>query len=53
MTVEFQGTGDGGTTVVLTHTGFPDDRSRDLHGDGWSGCLANLESRVLRAGAAR
>ena len=37
----------GGTEVVLTHSGFAGDRIRDLHGEGWGGCLDNLESRVL------
>jgi len=44
--VEFREDGDG-TEVVLTHRGFADDRIRDLHGEGWSGCLDNLGSRVL------
>lgn len=39
----------GGTEVVLTHRGFAGDRVRDLHGEGWSGCLDNLESRVFGA----
>jgi uncharacterized protein YndB with AHSA1/START domain len=33
---------DGGTEVVLTHRGFGGERIRDLHGEGWSGCLDNL-----------
>jgi uncharacterized protein YndB with AHSA1/START domain len=36
-----------GTEVVLTHSGFAGDRIRDMHGEGWEGCLDNLESRVL------
>lgn len=53
VTVEFTDAGATGTTVVLTHTGFPDGGARDQHGEGWRACLANLEARVLRAGAAR
>jgi uncharacterized protein YndB with AHSA1/START domain len=44
--VEFAEDGDG-TEVVLTHSGFDDAHIRDLHGEGWTGCLANLESRVF------
>jgi uncharacterized protein YndB with AHSA1/START domain len=40
--VEFVEEGDG-TEVVLTHRGFADARIRDLHGEGWSGCLDTLE----------
>jgi uncharacterized protein YndB with AHSA1/START domain len=40
--VDFVEEGDG-TTVVLTHRGFDDARIRDLHGEGWTGCLDNLE----------
>jgi uncharacterized protein YndB with AHSA1/START domain len=46
VTVDFVESGDG-TEVVLTHRGFADGHIRDLHGEGWSGCLGNLESRVL------
>ena len=42
VTVEFLGDGDG-TQVVLTHAGFGGERIRDLHHEGWAGCLANLE----------
>lgn len=38
------------TDVVLTHSGFADDHIRDLHGEGWAGCLENLEGRVLGNG---
>jgi uncharacterized protein YndB with AHSA1/START domain len=42
--VEVEFVADGGATeVVLTHRGFADERIRELHGEGWSGCLANLE----------
>jgi uncharacterized protein YndB with AHSA1/START domain len=39
--VEFAEDGDG-TRVVLTHSGFADGPIRDLHGEGWAGCLDNL-----------
>jgi uncharacterized protein YndB with AHSA1/START domain len=39
-----------GTTVILHHTGLPSGQQRDQHRAGWSGCLENLELRVL-AGA--
>lgn len=44
--VDFVDDGDA-TEVVLVHRGFADGRIRDLHRQGWGGCLANLESRVL------
>jgi uncharacterized protein YndB with AHSA1/START domain len=34
----------GGTEVVVTHRDFAGDRIRDLHGEGWGGCLDNLGS---------
>jgi uncharacterized protein YndB with AHSA1/START domain len=46
--VEIEFVEDGDTTeVLLTHRGFAGPRIRDLHGEGWGGCLANLERRVL------
>jgi glutathione S-transferase len=36
----------GSTAVVLTHRRFADDRIRDLHGEGWDGCLRNLEDAL-------
>lgn len=32
----------GATDVVLTQSGFADARIRDMHAEGWSGCLDNL-----------
>jgi uncharacterized protein YndB with AHSA1/START domain len=46
VTVEFAQDGNA-TEVVLTHRGFADKHIRDLHAEGWAGCLANLESRVF------
>lgn len=45
VTVEFVEAGSG-TEVVLTHTGFAGDGIRDLHGEGWSGCLDNLKGAL-------
>ena len=41
MTVEFHAQ-DGGTRLVLIHEGFPTVQARDMHQQGWEGCLANL-----------
>jgi uncharacterized protein YndB with AHSA1/START domain len=46
VVVELREDGDG-TQVEVTHTGFEGERVRDLHVEGWTGCLANLEERVL------
>jgi uncharacterized protein YndB with AHSA1/START domain len=48
VTVEFLEDGNA-TEVVLTHEGFADERIRDLHVEGWVGCLANLERRIFEA----
>jgi uncharacterized protein YndB with AHSA1/START domain len=44
--VEFQDLGDGGTLVVLTNRGLPDEEARRAHREGWQASLDNLE-RVL------
>jgi uncharacterized protein YndB with AHSA1/START domain len=46
VTVDFHDEG-GSTRVVLTHDGFATDRARDLHAEGWTGCLGNLERRLF------
>jgi uncharacterized protein YndB with AHSA1/START domain len=46
VVVEFRVDGDG-TQVVLRHSGFADERIRDMHVGGWTGCLDNLGRRVL------
>jgi uncharacterized protein YndB with AHSA1/START domain len=46
VTVEFRER-DGRTTVVLRQTGVASEESRDDHEDGWTKCLANLDTRVL------
>jgi uncharacterized protein YndB with AHSA1/START domain len=39
---------DGGETeVVLTHSGFAGAHIRELHAEGWIGCLDNLGGRVF------
>jgi uncharacterized protein YndB with AHSA1/START domain len=47
--VEFAAEGEG-TRVDLVQTGFPDEDDRDMHADGWRGCLDNLQRRVFRDG---
>ena len=41
VTVEFKDV-EGGTEVLLTHEGLPNEESRQKHQQGWMGCLANL-----------
>ena len=45
VTVEFAEV-DGGTSLKLTHELLPNEELRDLHGDGWEGCLASLGTYV-------
>lgn len=47
VTVEFNDLG-GSTEVVLTHEGFPDQGTRDMHGEGWAGCLTQLSKLMSR-----
>ena len=42
VTVEFEPAA-GGTRLTLTHSRFAEDETRDVHVDGWTGCLAKLE----------
>lgn len=46
VVVELREDGDG-TALELTHRGFDGEHIRDLHLEGWTGCLDNLEERVL------
>ena len=48
VTVEFA-EADGGTTVKLTHELLSSEELRDMHGDGWDGCLATLETYLVSA----
>jgi uncharacterized protein YndB with AHSA1/START domain len=34
---------DTGTELTLTHTKFADDHTRDMHMQGWQGCVGRLE----------
>jgi len=45
VTVEFHDRG-GSTEVVVTHELFPDQKIRDDHNRGWSGCLDRLAGIV-------
>jgi uncharacterized protein YndB with AHSA1/START domain len=47
VTVEFMDDG-GATEVSITHSGFATDEIRDLHAQGWEGCLANLERTLAQ-----
>lgn len=42
VTVEFLDLGEH-TEIVLTHQGFLDDPTRELHREGWQACFANLD----------
>jgi len=42
VTIEFRPLGDNETELTLTHEGFPDAEMRDLHTEGWEGCLSRL-----------
>jgi len=46
VVVEFN-EANGGTDVVLTHTGFANDAIRDEHTKGWNAVLANLERQIF------
>ena len=42
VTVELRKNGVG-TELTLTHSKFADDRTRDMHNQGWVGCIGRLE----------
>ncbi len=46
VTVDFHGDGER-TTVVLEHSGLPDEGSRRRHGEGWRATLENLARSVF------
>ncbi len=46
VTVQFLAKGNQ-TEVVLTHEYLPSANSRDLHREGWTGCLHHLERTYL------
>ena len=40
---------NGGTEVVLTHSGLANEESRDSHNHGWEGIFSSLEAHLSRA----
>ena len=44
VTLEFKALSANETQLTLTHEGFDNEDTRDKHGQGWGGCLANLET---------
>jgi len=44
VTLEFRALSANVTELTLTHDGFPETAMRDLHTEGWEGCLARLEN---------
>ena len=42
VTIELRKNG-AGTELSLTHTKFVDEASRDMHSQGWAGCVGRLE----------
>jgi uncharacterized protein YndB with AHSA1/START domain len=43
VTVELRKKG-AGTELTLTHSKFADDKARDMHNQGWMGCIGRLEN---------
>jgi uncharacterized protein YndB with AHSA1/START domain len=43
VTVELRKKG-AGTELTLTHSKFADDKDRDMHNQGWVGCIGRLET---------
>jgi len=46
VTLEFRSVSANETELTLTHEGFDNESTRDKHGEGWNGCLVNLEAFV-------
>lgn len=47
--VEFREHRDG-TELVITHSRFADTKIRDMHAQGWGGCVDKLEAFLAEAG---
>jgi len=48
--VEFRAIDADSTELKLVHTRFATEELRDRHGQGWGGCLANLQKRLANGG---
>ena len=46
LTIEFD-ENNGETTVTIIHVNLPNEQIRDMHIEGWEGCLENLEKKFL------
>ena len=46
VTLEFRSVSASRTELTLIHEGFDSESTRDKHGFGWQGCLANLAAFV-------
>ena len=46
VTLEFKAIDKENTELTLTHELFPNAEVRDSHGQGWTGCLANLDNYI-------
>ena len=46
LTIEFIET-SGDTTVTIIHEQLPNEKVRDMHIEGWTGCLENLQQKYL------
>lgn len=46
VTIDFRSISDSETELTLTHEGFPESKMRDLHNEGWDGCLSRLAKAV-------
>lgn len=44
VTIELEALSADETQLTLTHEGFDSEDTRNKHGQGWQGCLENLET---------
>jgi uncharacterized protein YndB with AHSA1/START domain len=42
VSIDFVAISDSETEMTLTHEGFPENKMRDSHNEGWEGCLSRL-----------